>query len=146
MATRRPHRKSRNGCLTCKKRRVKCDELGSPCGPCRARAIHCEYAGTKRLSKPSAEKDLSDNASATLSSVGAYWSASRRILELELLHQWSTVTYKSYCGTVEDEYWNWQVLVPRLAMQHDCLLHAILAMSALEIAAFAGDEIELCGK
>ena len=144
MATRRPHRKSRNGCVTCKKRRVKCDEAGPPCGPCRSRSIACEYADTKRLRKPSAEKDSSDNAYAIPSIIGAEWSASRRLLELELLHQWSTVTYKSYCGTVEEEYSNWQVVVPRLAMQHDCLLHAILAMSALEIAAFSEDDIDIC--
>ena len=75
------------------------------------------------------------------------WSASRRQLELELLHQWSTVTFKSYCGTVVEEYYNWQVVVPQLALKHDCLLHGMLAMSALEIAAFAeGTNDELSEK
>ncbi len=76
------------------------------------------------------------------------------MLELELLHQWTTVTYvtvfllvsrptlthgcryKSYCVNVVSEYHNWQVVVPQLALKHECLLHGMLAMSALEIAAF----------
>ena len=87
---------------------------------------------------------MSDDGYSIASTIGAEWSAFRRLLELELLHQWSTVTYKSYCGTVEEEYYNWQVVVPRLAMQHNCLLHAILAMSALEIAAFAEHDSDVC--
>ena len=144
-ATRRPHRKSRLGCATCKKRRVKCDETGPPCGPCISRCIPCEYANTPR-SKPTPpeEAGLHRDSHALTSTIGADWSAARRLLELELLHQWATVTYKSYCGTVVDEYYNWQVVVPRLALGHDCLLHGMLAMSALEIAAFAEDNNGLC--
>ncbi len=48
--------------------------------------------------------------------------------------------YKSYCGTIVSEYYNWQVIIPRLALQHDYLLHGMLAMSALEIAAFTLDD------
>ena len=87
---------------------------------------------------------MSDDGYSIASTIGADWSASRRLLELELLHQWSTVTYKSYCGTVVEEYYNWQVVVPRLAMQHDCLLHSMLAMSALEFAASAESDNDVC--
>ena len=61
-------------------------------------------------------------------------SPSQRILELELMHQWTSATYKSYCGTYESEYHAWQVLVPRMALKHDFLLHTLFAMSALELA------------
>ena len=145
MATRRPHRKSRLGCLTCKQRRVKCDEAGPPCGPCRARCIPCEYADTKHPRKSPAESTGTSDDSSKPDKIDAANSIeARRLLELELLHQWSTVTYQNYCSSVVDEYWNWQVLVPRLAMQHQCLLHAMLAMSALEIAAFSTDDMCVC--
>jgi hypothetical protein len=41
--TRKTHRKSRKGCLTCKARRVKCDEQHPNCGPCTLRSTQCEY-------------------------------------------------------------------------------------------------------
>lgn len=44
---RRGHTKSRAGCSSCKRRRVKCDEGFPECGPCRRLALHCEYAHNK---------------------------------------------------------------------------------------------------
>ena len=40
----RPHRKSRKGCLTCKTRKVKCDEIRPICRNCRLRNQQCVYA------------------------------------------------------------------------------------------------------
>ncbi|KAB5536230.1 hypothetical protein GE09DRAFT_971778 [Coniochaeta sp. 2T2.1] len=37
----RPHRKSRNGCSSCKRRKVKCDEC-KPCGNCKSFGLPCE--------------------------------------------------------------------------------------------------------
>ncbi|KAM7217342.1 hypothetical protein V8F06_007285 [Rhypophila decipiens] len=41
--TRRPHRKSRNGCTKCKERRVKCDELLPRCSRCQKTNLVCQY-------------------------------------------------------------------------------------------------------
>ena len=38
------HQKSRNGCLTCKKRRVKCDEQRPVCQKCQHMNLTCGYA------------------------------------------------------------------------------------------------------
>lgn len=40
---RRAHSKSRNGCVNCKKLRVKCDEAHPACGNCIKRKKECEY-------------------------------------------------------------------------------------------------------
>ncbi|KAK9322725.1 hypothetical protein V1517DRAFT_322643 [Lipomyces orientalis] len=40
---RRPHRKSRTGCRTCKKRRVKCDEIHPRCGNCSHLGLTCSF-------------------------------------------------------------------------------------------------------
>ncbi|KAI1279470.1 hypothetical protein F5Y07DRAFT_43922 [Xylaria sp. FL0933] len=44
-ATRQPHRKSRNGCINCKRRKVKCDELRPQCARCFLFGQRCMYAG-----------------------------------------------------------------------------------------------------
>ncbi|KAM7209724.1 hypothetical protein V8F20_000127 [Naviculisporaceae sp. PSN 640] len=41
--TRRPHRKSRNGCTKCKERRVKCDEATPRCSRCQKTNLVCVY-------------------------------------------------------------------------------------------------------
>lgn len=43
---RRGHSKSRLGCLNCKRRRVKCNELRPTCSPCRRLGLLCDYAIT----------------------------------------------------------------------------------------------------
>ena len=57
------------------------------------------------------------------------------LLDLELMHQWSTVTYKSFCGPKEDEYPTWQVIIPQESFRCSFLLHGLLAAASLEIAA-----------
>lgn len=42
-APRKSHTKSRTGCTSCKRRRVKCDEGLPSCGSCRRLALVCEY-------------------------------------------------------------------------------------------------------
>lgn len=44
-----PITRSRNGCLSCRRRKRKCDEESPECGPCKQRGISCEgYAKTLR--------------------------------------------------------------------------------------------------
>lgn len=42
--SKRPHAKSRRGCIACKRRKVKCDELRPGCGSCTLRREQCVYA------------------------------------------------------------------------------------------------------
>lgn len=44
--SRRGHFKSRLGCFSCKRRRVKCDELRPECSPCRRLGLSCMYPTT----------------------------------------------------------------------------------------------------
>ncbi|KAI0426038.1 hypothetical protein F5Y09DRAFT_320071 [Xylaria sp. FL1042] len=57
-ATRQPHRKSRNGCLNCKRRKVKCDELRPQCARCFLFGQRCMYAGDPTNSELSAPESL----------------------------------------------------------------------------------------
>ncbi|RMZ71212.1 rta1 domain-containing [Pyrenophora seminiperda CCB06] len=41
--SKKPHSKSRGGCLTCKRKKVKCDETQPVCGYCTSRRLKCEY-------------------------------------------------------------------------------------------------------
>ncbi|KAJ5108514.1 hypothetical protein N7456_005189 [Penicillium angulare] len=49
--SRRAHKKSRSGCLTCKKRRVKCDEGKPVCQRCKTRGIGCGYPSGSEVAR-----------------------------------------------------------------------------------------------
>ncbi|KAH8702340.1 hypothetical protein BGW36DRAFT_336768 [Talaromyces proteolyticus] len=65
--TRKPHRKSRNGCTKCKKRRIKCDELMPRCSRCNKMNLSCQY-----LKRPLGPLNFED-----------YWRGSRNPLLLK---------------------------------------------------------------
>lgn len=54
------------------------------------------------------------------------------MLELRLMHRWSTTTYQSFCSTPYDSQWL-QYYVPECAFEHDYLLYGIFAMSSLDM-------------
>ncbi|KAI3321086.1 hypothetical protein HD806DRAFT_212392 [Xylariaceae sp. AK1471] len=139
MQQRRSHKKSRRGCLNCKKWHTKCDETGPPCNNCTLRNAKCEYAWAKadnmtavvqsRKSSPSGseERSLSEPG-------GLVMKECRRMLELELMHCWSTSTYKSLCSVPEDHHYM-QLIMPQEALRYDFLLNGIFVAAALHRAA-----------
>ncbi|OAX85393.1 hypothetical protein ACJ72_00242 [Emergomyces africanus] len=178
------HRKSRWGCISCKTRRVKCDERKPECVNCRLRNLQCSYPSTQTavaqaynatsrelslieqavLSADSQCQteavSLSSSSSTALTSKGSaalqalMWMAStgpvsgisnpsplafsstptsNRLLELELLHRWSTRTWRAICTSPGCDV----VLlngVPRISLRNSYLLNSVFALSALDIA------------
>ena len=57
-----------------------------------------------------------------------------RLLELQLMNRWSTVTYKSLCTKVAEDDHVWQVKVPAMSLHYDFLLNGLFALSAFEVA------------
>lgn len=135
-ATRRSHRKSRRGCTTCKRRHIKCDEAGPPCGSCQLRATTCEYPdfiatkdGPAVVEHTATENPVSDKQTDV-----PVFPASQRLQELHLMSRWCVVTYKSCCTEIAEDHIVWQKQVPDLSLQYDYLLNGLLALSAFEIA------------
>lgn len=72
-----------------------------------------------------------DGAPSTASSNAA--AVGSRLLELELLHRWSTDTYKTFRLSSGDED-VWQRGVPQDGLKHEFLLNAIFGITALHVA------------
>ncbi|OJJ61484.1 hypothetical protein ASPSYDRAFT_88030 [Aspergillus sydowii CBS 593.65] len=134
----RPHRKTRTGCLQCRKRRVKCDESGHPCGNCAFRHVACTYpSGTSpdisqsspvsphTIQHAAQERPRQGQPLPTL-------DPSNKLL-LELMHKFSTETCKSFFVGPPDLH-IWQSVIPRRALDHDFLLDALLSVAALHTA------------
>ncbi|KAH8807549.1 C6 transcription factor [Xylogone sp. PMI_703] len=146
MQRRQFHNKSRRGCQSCKKRHVKCDEQGPPCANCVARKVECVY--TSRSSPESSGRDSPSSSQVSVGGRGSNELADhsprcspnslevpcefRRLLELDLMHRWSTSTWKSFCSVPDDHDYIQNVL-PRDALRHSYLLNGIFAMTALDM-------------
>ncbi|KAF2670786.1 hypothetical protein BT63DRAFT_423081 [Microthyrium microscopicum] len=121
--------KSRQGCLICKRRHIKCDEQGPPCANCRVRNLECKYRKPKTL-------ENTDSTNEPLSNLESKAVTGSRRLELELFHQWSTDTYRSLVFQGDDES-VWRELIPHTALDFDFLLHIIFSISALHISSMS---------
>ncbi|KAH8818725.1 hypothetical protein DL96DRAFT_1621805 [Flagelloscypha sp. PMI_526] len=124
---------SKMGCLTCKIRRVKCDEIRPICSACSRRQEVCVWK-----EDPNALSILPHPARAALR-----LSKDHRltlpplehpdIKELELLHTWTTHTIFTFIPGMKATRHGFQVLLPQLAFKNEFLLHATFAITSLHM-------------
>ncbi|KAL3417338.1 C6 transcription factor [Phlyctema vagabunda] len=160
---RRSHTKSRNGCLQCKRRRVKCDEIGPPCTNCATRGTRCEYiAPPAQLASRLAPNTSSQSPSSVSSQTEAMeivsdapepvknsmlpkpdtttcrppLSTAARFKELELMHRWCMSSCRGFVAEYADLF---QGYVVQEGLKHEFLMESILAISALHIASEMSD-------
>ncbi|KAL4897139.1 hypothetical protein BDV59DRAFT_85179 [Aspergillus ambiguus] len=145
---RRRHRKSRNGCIECKRRHIKCDETRPKCSQCTVSERSCEYAEpfrrvivgqspvsntTPRSSSPciSPPGDLPIPSTGT-SSPYLLDTPPANVLHFELLHHYFTETWPSLD---KDLHAQAQIVfsseVATISLRTPYLLNEILAFSAL---------------
>ncbi|KAB8273920.1 hypothetical protein BDV30DRAFT_226267 [Aspergillus minisclerotigenes] len=149
----RAHTKSRHGCERCKRRRIKCDEAGPPCGHCAARKADCRYptGGLFRHSEwseqcqnspisPSYRIDQSATSYESGTNLPFASEASHsalptvprgRMRELQLMHVWSMKTCHSFSSNLSDVF---QSFVVEQAFHHPFLMDSLLALTSLHIA------------
>ncbi|RKF63399.1 putative c6 zinc finger domain protein [Golovinomyces cichoracearum] len=148
---RRSHFKSRNGCLYCKQRRVKCDERHPICGPCAKRQLPCEFkprqyhsSSSSNYSENSPGKSFSQLQSVSTVSfqsedIRLGSNESTRVLELKLFHHFSTATYRTI-AILSLDYSLLQVKIPNLALSYSFLLEIMFALSALHLESLERSE------
>ncbi|KAF2418662.1 hypothetical protein EJ08DRAFT_52209 [Tothia fuscella] len=125
MPSRRPHEKRRNGCHQCKTRRVKCDLQLPTCTNCARRSETCI-----RNDNPIPTQIPPSNH--PLQAATTPWTHPLPLLDLELMHHFTTVVYSTLTDATSVQK-VWQNKVPKEALPHNHLMHAILALSALHL-------------
>ncbi|KAK9470827.1 uncharacterized protein V1510DRAFT_421938 [Dipodascopsis tothii] len=153
---RRPHRKSRNGCDTCKRRRVKCDERRPICNNCVHLSLKCSFQTA--FSEISAAFGLcNDNNAGTCSSgpqricadsfvyQGLYQMSSASanlgaapqgldLIDMQLMHYYSSSVFSTINPMDSRAYKLWGEIVPSVAFQNPPVLHALLAFTGTYMA------------
>ncbi|KAH7080171.1 hypothetical protein BKA63DRAFT_237273 [Paraphoma chrysanthemicola] len=150
IGARKSHRKSRLGCVTCKRRRIRCDEGQPRCQNCIKHDIICKYAHSAHTlhatptssttTSPSVAQEPDDifpiptpTGTVALSDTSGEnrkftWSATTA----ELMHQWVVSTSQVLTEDPITKQFM-QISVPRLAFAEQHILHLILAISALHL-------------
>ncbi|KAF2828114.1 hypothetical protein CC86DRAFT_381072 [Ophiobolus disseminans] len=154
--TRKPHKKSRNGCLPCKGRHVKCDEQKPNCANCVKQGTPCEYRPSKSregsnsspvpiatLTPLSTEGTVLDLSPPVLPSISHHPDPlPLNISQLRLLHHYTTVTAGTLAHNADSEAIFTKNLV-QTAFSYPFLLHAVLALSALHLTRIEGPSSSL---
>ncbi|KAF2196994.1 hypothetical protein GQ43DRAFT_341380, partial [Delitschia confertaspora ATCC 74209] len=154
----RPHKKSRGGCQTCKRKKVKCDEIQPRCSYCELRNITCIYPlpapkknvspanGLARLNtdfdpihrnrdySPSENSSISPVHLPTPTSMLPATRTSSGLLtpiDMQLLHHYHSVTWRTLTLRNDRNILSvHQNLVPQIGMSHSYLLSAVLSITA----------------
>ncbi|KAJ8117155.1 hypothetical protein OPT61_g1577 [Boeremia exigua] len=144
--TRKPHKKSRNGCLPCKARHVKCDEQQPDCANCVKQGTSCEYRPLKSR-EGSSGSPLPVTSAYTSPTEGGVLEPSvpslsiplvqdplaLNLLQLRLLHHYTTATALTL-GADSEAHSTYATVVPQTAFEYPFLLHILLALAALHIS------------
>ncbi|KAL5358519.1 hypothetical protein BJX96DRAFT_146717 [Aspergillus floccosus] len=154
---RRSHRKSKNGCLQCKRRKVKCDEGRPTCNKCNMHGVYCSYADTdggresshsnSTLELPPADQHSRASSSqlpieqsiqidpppATRPNLSLSSFSDLEVLDLELLHHYTTSTCYTLSRAPAVQA-IWRDEAPRVGFTMPFVLHGLLALSALHLA------------
>ncbi|KAN0098762.1 hypothetical protein V8E51_014425 [Hyaloscypha variabilis] len=159
MPPRRSHKKSKAGCQRCKNRKIKCDEVHPVCGNCHKHGVSCDFEGpltpsvntpTESTPTPSLLRNDSNSHGSSASTPQSFSTvlpfsqnpsqivranfnpASSRRLELKLMHHFTAITSQTFSDTQEQRQ-AWQIDIPSIAYDEQCLMDAILAVSALHL-------------
>ncbi|KAK9448207.1 uncharacterized protein V1518DRAFT_419980 [Limtongia smithiae] len=143
---RRPHRKSRTGCRTCKRRRVKCDEVHPRCGHCMHLGLTCSFQSAAQMieNETAIARTGCGVSSAVVNGVmllsgmsGSTFSeipngaTGLDLADLRLMHVYSSrvhTTIATATHTKEEDLWGRRV--PAVASNDLSLMHAILAVAS----------------
>ncbi|KAL4944150.1 hypothetical protein BDV06DRAFT_188198 [Aspergillus oleicola] len=141
------HTKSRQGCYTCKSRRVKCDEAKPVCGACALRGESCGYPtatsrrerATTRQAQRRSPLSFNDGSPRALefdlpsgSALAAPANAqSMNMVDLQLLSHFMIHTCENMSLNPARQK-VWQCIIPGLAARHKFLMHLLLALSGLD--------------
>ncbi|KAF2719977.1 hypothetical protein K431DRAFT_286293 [Polychaeton citri CBS 116435] len=124
---RRAHAKSRNGCLQCKARRVKCNEAKPRCHFCAIRGDPCSYAPVSSSVPLWATHNLPPQERPQV-------SAASQSIELELMFHFGHDMVQDFVtgeGTSEDMR---RLLMPPELLRFPYLVDAVFAMSSTHLA------------
>ncbi|KAK5047137.1 hypothetical protein LTR84_007080 [Exophiala bonariae] len=116
-------RKSNNGCITCRIRRVKCDEQRPSCQRCVSTGRRCDGYQTTPIRSPSSSATISNQ----ISTIQTFCSVDAR--EIQAFEYFIYEVVPGFSRSVDKEFWH--RTLPQLSHAEPSLWQAMIAMSCL---------------
>ncbi|KAE9377595.1 hypothetical protein N431DRAFT_434776 [Stipitochalara longipes BDJ] len=135
---RKGHSKSRTGCFNCKRARIKCKENRPSCDYCAHRGLQCEWPEIQInqvgvvIRNPMPELVIPAAPQSNLP-----------VFTMQDFRFFQHFIDSAYPHHPIDNDWQWTHDVPSMACDYDFLLHAMLALSASDLACYSDDNKEL---
>ncbi|KAM0327426.1 hypothetical protein ACHAQA_005712 [Verticillium albo-atrum] len=130
---RKGSRKVRTGCITCKIRRVKCDEIKPACERCTKTGRKCDgYAAPRNGSLPSHPSPPNPAGITRAMSPFAAWDAS----EQRAFEYYRTCSATALFAPATSSFW--ARIVPALCFEEPAVRHAVLVISSLHQNTYGG--------
>ncbi|RAL12944.1 Zn(II)2Cys6 transcription factor domain-containing protein [Aspergillus homomorphus CBS 101889] len=114
--------RTKSGCLTCKKRRIKCDETRPSCSRCTSTGRKCDGYDTNALPLASIYLPRPSLSLATFT----YATSEREIRSFQFFYEKTVFSLAGYCGS---ELWSRSVL--QVSQHAKPVWHALVALGAL---------------
>ncbi|ESK84465.1 c6 zinc finger protein [Moniliophthora roreri MCA 2997] len=123
------HTKSKRGCLTCRKKRIKCDETKPICRNCYRRNLECVQ---RPKNEDNQERQQQQQEMVLYKPLTAPTPIPMSITSFQIMHHFATATSTSfYSDTAAANTFG--ITMPQLSWHNPPLLHAILSCTALHL-------------
>ncbi|KAF2167761.1 hypothetical protein M409DRAFT_21912 [Zasmidium cellare ATCC 36951] len=135
------HTKSRGGCITCKKRHIKCDQKRPACTNCTTRRLHCPFQDTAvvrtstspsdhkspaLVPSPSAIESNGNDASPTI----PQGATDICLIQLDLYNHFAFHVCPTFTGQARHDE-SYRNLMIKTAFKYHFVLHEMLGLAAL---------------
>ncbi|RBR08941.1 uncharacterized protein FIESC28_10121 [Fusarium coffeatum] len=141
--------KSRLGCQTCKRRKIKCDEVKPQCGKCIQFGVWCDFSPQlpPPQASPNPRSESQPRGPGRPRSDWVSWADQIRChaaesaierseylntMDLELFHNYMTKTADTLHDGTQPGLWSEGA--PRIGFQHNCILKLLLSLSSYHLA------------
>ncbi|ESK91274.1 c6 zinc finger domain protein [Moniliophthora roreri MCA 2997] len=130
------HTKSKSGCLTCRKRRIKCDEAKPTCRNCYRRDLECIQ---RPKDEQKQERRQQQQELMLHKPLRAPTPVPMGITSLRIMHHFTTATSSSFSSDPETRI-TFCTTVPQLSWNNPRIFHALLACTALHLGRIYPEE------
>ncbi|KAF2147070.1 uncharacterized protein K452DRAFT_323293 [Aplosporella prunicola CBS 121167] len=132
--------KTRTGCITCKKRHVKCDEAKPQCNNCLKSRGRCEGYSLEPRKKPSGPGQLCWDSRQLTRGTSPRMQLHVDPDALDFQNSSSMLYFQEFVGLVQGPWTSasssgdlWEVTMPQITRNNDTLRHAAMAIGALSM-------------
>ena len=134
LSARRSHRKSRAGCLHCKKRRIKCDEQKPACANCSRKGHQCSYDDVSPSLQPGDPfKALKDGLSRHQNTPLAFPSMTTDTFTVQDMRFFHHFLIKAKPHMPVGNHAVWAREIPQFALHNSFLMDAMLALGSTHL-------------